>query len=236
VARDEDFDPSCRFFYVVVKEVLLLCIGVPVLVWSQTSDPYEAVHAAMAGSIQKQQASVRLQIKAAQLDEISFFTLPSLEPASTASIAVIEEPNCEPVPPEQIEPLIEEASRREGLTPDLLHAVIQRESAFRPCAVSHKGAQGLMQLMPATAAQFGVVDPFEPAQNISAGAKFLKQLLTRYEGDLALALGAYNAGPGRIDFRRTLPLLPETLDYVFEIQEMLQKVDSPSAMETGGQT
>jgi soluble lytic murein transglycosylase-like protein len=113
--------------------------------------------------------------------------------------------------------MIEEAAGREGYSPDLLRAVIRKESAFYPCAISPKGALGLMQLMPGTAANFGVDDPMNPADNLNAGAKFLGRLLTRYAGDLALALAAYNAGPGKVDAYGGVPPYPETKNYVREI-------------------
>jgi len=124
---------------------------------------------------------------------------------------------CDPLPPEVWSPLVRAASQREGLAVDLLTAVIRQESAFRPCAVSPKGAMGLMQLMPATAQLLGVKDPFDPKENVDAGAKFLKMLLSRYGGNLALALGAYNAGPGRVDAAGGVPPIPETQDYVNDI-------------------
>src|SRR5207342_1611518 len=97
----------------------------------------------------------------------------------------------------ELAPIVLESAQREGLDPRLLTAVIQQESGFRPCAVSQKGAQGLMQLMPSTVEQLGVKDPFDVKQNIDAGAKFLKELLTRYGGNLSLAPGAYNAGSAK---------------------------------------
>ena len=113
--------------------------------------------------------------------------------------------------------LIDDAAKREDLKPGLLRAVVQKESAGRPCAVSPKGAQGLMQIMPATAADLNLSDPFDPKQNIDAGARFLKQLLTKYSGDLSLALGAYNAGAGRVDKEGGVPQITETQDYVADI-------------------
>lgn len=113
--------------------------------------------------------------------------------------------------------LVQEAANKQSLQPELVHAVIKQESAFRPCAVSFKGALGLMQLMPSTARQFHVNDVFDPEQNIQAGAAYLKQLLNRYKGDLRLALIAYNAGPGRADrpAGQSYPL--ETQNYVASI-------------------
>ncbi len=129
---------------------------------------------------------------------------------------------CDPLPETQLTPLIEDAAKREDLQPNLIRAVVQKESAARPCAVSLKGAQGLMQIMPSTAIQLSVVDPFDPKQNIDAGSKFLKQLLTKYGGDLSLALGAYNAGAGRVDKEGGIPSIPETQNYVAEILEKMK--------------
>jgi soluble lytic murein transglycosylase-like protein len=126
------------------------------------------------------------------------------------------------VPKTDLDLMIKEAARRESLTPDLLRAVIRKESAFQPCAVSEKGALGLMQLMPATAARFGVDDPFDPRQNIDAGTKFLGELLKRYGNDLSLALSAYNAGPARVDAKGGIPSIPETVAYVSGILDTLR--------------
>jgi soluble lytic murein transglycosylase-like protein len=115
--------------------------------------------------------------------------------------------------------LIEEHSTRNVVSPDLVRAVIQAESAFNPRAVSPKGAMGLMQLMPATAAEHGVLDPFNPAENIRAGVKYLKQLLVSYEGRVELALAAYNAGPGAVKkYGGKVPPYRETQNYVARIQ------------------
>jgi soluble lytic murein transglycosylase-like protein len=95
--------------------------------------------------------------------------------------------------------LIDEHATRNGVRRDLVRAVIQVESAFNPRAVSNKGAMGLMQLMPATARQFGVVNAFDPDQNVRGGVAYLRQLLDRYDGNERLALAAYNAGPGAVD-------------------------------------
>jgi soluble lytic murein transglycosylase-like protein len=119
------------------------------------------------------------------------------------------------------EPLIREHSRLQGVRTDLVRAVIQVESAFNPRAVSPKGAMGLMQLMPATAARFGVMDVFNPAENIRAGVGYLKQLLDRYQNNEQLALAAYNAGPLAVDRHGSqIPPYRETQDYVRRINAL----------------
>ena len=116
------------------------------------------------------------------------------------------------------EPLIRQHATDHRVRPDLVRAVIQVESAFNPRAVSPKGAMGLMQLMPATAKQFGVIDPFNPAENIRAGVSYLRQLLDRYDHDEQLALAAYNAGPGAVDkYGSKVPPYKETQNYVLKI-------------------
>lgn len=118
----------------------------------------------------------------------------------------------------RFDPLIDEHSAAQGVSPDLVRAVIQAESAFNPHAVSPKGAMGLMQLMPATASDLGVSNPFDPAQNIGGGIRYLKRLLARYDDKVELALAAYNAGPGAVDkYGQRVPPYRETRDYVKKI-------------------
>lgn len=188
-------------------------------------DPYQAAGALMEASVARQKESVRRQVAAVPAAPgTDWFTVPwsgsgpEAEPESGGE-------DCPPVPPHELQDYIEEIARREGVTPDLLRAVIDRESGFRPCAVSAKGAQGLMQLMPETAAELGVNDPFDPKENIAAGARFLSRLLERYRGNITLALGAYNAGPTRVDRFQGLPPIPETLNYVADILERLKGGD-----------
>ena len=176
--------------------------------------------AAMQVSIEKQRAGVSVARSAETADAAAeavpapFFTLswPALGAA------------CDPLPDAELNPLIQQAAQREGLDANLLRAVAQQESAFRSCAVSRKGAMGLMQLMPATAQELGVRDPFDPAENLLSGARLLKELLARFGGDTALALGAYNAGPGRVEESGGVPRIPETTRYV---QQILSRLPIP---------
>ena len=112
---------------------------------------------------------------------------------------------------------ISEHARRQGVAEDLVRAVIQVESAFNPAAVSNKGAMGLMQLMPATAQELGVNNPFDPDQNIRGGVTYLKQLLNRYDQKVELALAAYNAGIGNVEKYGAVPPFKETRNYVNKI-------------------
>jgi soluble lytic murein transglycosylase-like protein len=112
---------------------------------------------------------------------------------------------------------ISAAAKRHELDPALLSAVVGQESGFQPRAVSGAGAMGLMQLMPETARALGVRDPFDPAQNVDGGAKYLRGLIDRYRGRLDLALAAYNAGPGAVDRFGAVPPYPETQAYVKNI-------------------
>jgi len=116
------------------------------------------------------------------------------------------------------EPLIQEHARRHSLRPELVRAVIQVESGFNPRALSPKGAMGLMQLMPATARDLGVMNAFDPDDNIRGGTRYLRLLLDKYDGDERLALAAYNAGPGAVDkYGRQVPPYRETVKYVQKV-------------------
>lgn len=118
----------------------------------------------------------------------------------------------------EFEPLILEHAGAHGVSADLVRAVIQAESAFNPRALSRKGAMGLMQLMPATANDFGVRNPYDPGQNIRAGVAYLKNLLARYSHNEDLALAAYNAGPEAVKKYGAVPPYSETRDYIARIK------------------
>lgn len=113
--------------------------------------------------------------------------------------------------------IFEEAASTYGISVDLLKAVAKAESNFNPDAVSHAGAMGVMQLMPGTASSLGVTDPFDARQNIMGGAKYLKSNLDKYNGDVSLALAAYNAGPGSVQKYGGVPPYAETQNYVKKV-------------------
>jgi soluble lytic murein transglycosylase len=115
---------------------------------------------------------------------------------------------------EKYDDLISDASERFGVAFPLLKAIIKAESDFDPYAVSKKGATGLMQIMPENFEPLGLQDPFDPWQNINAGARYFKQMYDRFKGKLALSLAAYNAGPTVVDRYKTIPPYEETEEYV----------------------
>ncbi len=172
---------------------------------------------AQLASIQQQTRSVETQRLSVAKQEVSTHRMSKqtafLEPLRNE----VQYLDCDRLAPRETERLIATAARRQSVSAELLRAVIRQESAFRPCAVSEKGAQGLMQLMPATAAAFNVSDPFDPQQNILGGAAYLRQLMQRYAGDASLALSAYNAGPQIVDRIEGIPDIPETQNYVTSI-------------------
>jgi soluble lytic murein transglycosylase-like protein len=125
--------------------------------------------------------------------------------------------------PGELEPLIHEVSQQHDLPPSLIKAVIQVESNFNPGATSPKGAQGLMQLMPGTAGDLQVVNPYDAQENVSAGTRYLKMLLEKFNYRLPLALAAYNAGPKRVDRHQDVPPIRETRDFVRNVCENFVK-------------
>ncbi len=123
------------------------------------------------------------------------------------------------------EELVTVAAKRNGLPPEFVKSVVAAESAFRADAVSRKGAVGLMQLMPATAREYGA-DPTDPRQNVEAGAKYLRDLLVKYQHDdhqVIRALAAYNAGPGAVDRYKGVPPYQETLTYITRVLKKYAK-------------
>ncbi len=125
-----------------------------------------------------------------------------------------------------------EKALKYNLDPQLVKAVIKAESNWNPNAVSPKGARGLMQLMPSTAYELGVYNSFDPEENIDGGARYLRYLLGKFNGDLNLALAAYNAGPGRVEKTQSVPAIPETVQYVKRVMSLYSGL--PSLSYAGG--
>lgn len=116
---------------------------------------------------------------------------------------------------------IEQSAQKYGVDPNLVSAVIQTESSGNPRAVSRAGAMGLMQLMPSNVTEAGVTDPFDPVQNIDAGTKQLSDMLSKYNGDVDLALAAYNAGPGAVQRYGGVPPYAETQNYIRKVRGIM---------------
>jgi hypothetical protein len=134
---------------------------------------------------------------------------------------------------QEIDGHIQEAAARHGVEADLVRAVIEVESRFDPRAVSPAGARGLMQLMPATAADLGVQHPFDPGQNITGGTRYLKQLLDRYGGNRRLALAAYNWGMGNLE-RKPEALPRETRQYLQKVEKAYERFAGASRARAAG--
>jgi soluble lytic murein transglycosylase-like protein len=196
-----------------MRLLAILCVVMSICRGSDST--HSAARAAQEASIEKQRASVRAQHTAAVAQNPSFFVSNLREPGPE----IVREL----VPPEKIREIVDEGAKQSGLDADLVRAVVKRESAYNPWATSTKGAQGLMQLMPSVQAQFGVTDPYDPKQNVGAGTRLLKQLLDQFDGDLPRALGAYNAGPTRVEQWGGVPPFPETMQYVTGILSELGK-------------
>lgn len=129
--------------------------------------------------------------------------------------------------------VIRRTALQHGLHPELVSAVVAVESNYDPYALSPKGAQGLMQLMPATARRFGVADPFDPADNVRGGVRYLRHLLDLFEGDKRLALAAYNAGENAVLARGGVPPFRETRNYVRQVLRRFGAGRAPYADQEG---
>jgi soluble lytic murein transglycosylase-like protein len=143
----------------------------------------------------------------------------------------ITEDNAIAIPPERAyASLITEAAKRYHVDEHLIASVMEAESAFNPFAVSRTGAMGLMQLMPDVAAEHGATEPFDPRENVMAGARYLRWLLDRYDGNIELALAGYNAGPTAVEQYGDIPPYPETQRYVKTVTRLIAR---SSARQTG---
>ena len=209
--------------YIAMLAVVAETKGQSLTAPSSTGSPAPSISDKQMESARKMETSAARQRAAAQaqttaVPEGSFFS------AGWSGPAMLPPPasDCPPMEDSESAPLVRAAAARHQLNPELIKAVIRQESGFKPCVVSGKGAMGLMQLMPETADSLKATDPFDPAQNIEAGARYLKQMLERFKGDIRLALAAYNAGPEKVDGPKpAVPDIPETRAYVDSIYSAL---------------
>jgi soluble lytic murein transglycosylase-like protein len=156
------------------------------------------------------------------------FFSPAMAPEVNAATQVESIPEDIPLSGDcDLDWIIFRAGEKQGIDPRFIHAVIKQESRYDPKAVSYVGAQGLMQMMPATAKRFGLKDPFDATTNVEAGTKYLKWLLKRFNGDVSLALAGYNAGEGSVDKYKGMPPYSETQDYVKKIVATYGKTYHP---------
>jgi soluble lytic murein transglycosylase-like protein len=169
--------------------------------------------------IQTSQGVIEIQASTVAAFEQEDYTPPPPAPAKPAEPITSVEPKLTP------QELVTRAAVQAGLPPEIVHSVAKAESGYQSNAISPKGAIGLMQLMPATAAELNV-DPHDPAQNAEAGARYLRDLLLKYENDphqVSKAVAAYNAGPGAVDKYHGIPPYRETVDYVNRVLKEYEK-------------
>jgi soluble lytic murein transglycosylase-like protein len=155
---------------------------------------------------------------------LAYGRTPAPEPPRVADTLIIGEvPEKSDAVGDRIDAYIEDAAARYGVSKDLIAAMIEAESSYNPRAISPRGAQGLMQLMPETAAILRVSDPFDPRENIDGGVRHLLSLMDRFDNNLPLALAAYNAGEGAVIRHRGIPPYRETRQYVKRIMRQLDR-------------
>jgi len=179
--------------------------------------PAAAKASKQAGAAPKTDTA-QTEVAQSEVPHDNFFAVPwpSSAPMVVPNVQMMDD-SCQALPKSDVDQLVDQASKKHGVDVDLLRSVMRQESGFKPCAVSVAGAMGLMQIMPDTAEMLKLDDPFDPQKNVDAGASFLKMMLDRYQGNVTLALGAYNAGPGKVDKAGGVPPIAETMQYITNI-------------------
>jgi soluble lytic murein transglycosylase-like protein len=178
--------------------------------------------------LQTDQGVIEIQAGTVAAFEKEDYTPPPPEPAKLFTPAILDQPKLTP------QELVTRAAAHAGLPPEIVHSIAKAESAYQPNVVSPKGAIGLMQLMPSTAAELNA-DPRDPAQNAEAGAMYLRDLLLKYENDphqVSKAVAAYNAGPGAVDKYKGVPPYRETVDYVNRVLKEYEKEQQKKKIST----
>jgi len=191
-------------------------------------------HEKIGDNVRLQTAEGVMEVAASQIEGFEFEADPP--PPSPPPVAALPAPPAVAVPVRQLTPkeLVDQAAVRAGLPKAIVHSVAKAESAYKQNAVSKAGAIGIMQLMPGTASQLNA-DPRNPEQNVDAGARYLRELLQRYDGDVAKALAAYNAGPGAVDKYKGVPPYAETQTYVDRVlRDYIKNNKAAAATSSGG--
>jgi soluble lytic murein transglycosylase-like protein len=208
-----------------------MCLGFNFSAAGQSSPPDQQPQ---ESAIVRQQRSIAIQQQSVERQRAATGQLPTGTPSARPAFAADPgEPSqlppaaCAPVSPMVLESVVQSAAAAYRVAPNLINAVIRQESGGYPCAVSGKGAMGLMQLMPATAVSMGASEPFDVQQNVLAGTRLLADLMQRYQGDMNRVLGAYNAGTAAVDRSGGMPPFPETLDYVHSILDQIKPPFDP---------